>query len=139
MKTLSIYLTLTLVFVFSLEAKACNTPELQNQLLKAFQVGSRPIDWQSVKRNTLEANKSFPILVQPTYRLSSSVVTYKGTRYSLNDVNICPHSSGLSVTKEGLGTVYISRTNPGLSNAYVSVQEKNTRIRVILRPKRFVN
>ena len=139
MKKIFLLITLILMTVASIEGKACNTPDLQNQLLKAFQVSSRPIDWQSVKRNTLEANKSFPILVQPTYRLSSSVVTYKGTRYSLNDVTICPHSSGLSVTKEGLGTVYISRTNTSLSNAYVSIQEKNTRIRVILRPKRFVN
>lgn len=139
MRNLPIYTTLTLVIFFSFRVGACNTPELQSQLLEAFQVSSRPLDWQSVKRNTLEANKAFPILVQPSYRLSTSIVIYKGARYTLNDVMICPHTSGLSVTKEGLGTVYISRTNSALSNAYVSVQEKNTRIRVILRPARFVN
>lgn len=140
MRKLSKYMIFMLICASSVEALgACNTPELLEDLLSAFQINSRPLDWQSVRPNSLEANKAFPVVVEPTYRLSTSTVIFRGEKHSLKNISVCPHRTGLELTKEGLGTVYVSRKNSDLASAFVSIQEKNTRIRVLLRPKRFVN
>lgn len=135
-----------ILFTLSSFAQAdCNTDEARRALVKTFQINGTPIDWQSVKKNTIEksislANRAVRIIVYATNRINTSKIIYKRNTYDLKDTNVCfeKESQELSIQHKDYGTLYIKRKGTSPSNSYIRLQKGKGGFKVYLRTKGFV-
>ncbi len=133
----------TLLSFFTISSFAqeiCNTDGAYQVLIETFQINDNPIDWQSVKKNTLRRNRAFPIVVFATNRISTSRIEYKRSSHSLENTRVCynPEKNELSISHSRYGTLYIQRSGANLNSSLIGLRKNGRGPTIYLRPKDLV-
>lgn len=144
-------LTLSLIaisFAFSGQALAAcekSDSKAEARLIQMFQLNGRPTDWVSVKQRTnlddteikIQKNRSFPIEVFASRRISSSRIVFKRENYDLSDAKICTKKKSILIVHPR-GELLVRRKGNTLNDSVISLKENGGVFKLRLRPTKIL-
>ena len=116
-------------------------PKAEARLISAFQLNGRPTDWVSVKTRSNDddfairvfKNRSFPVTVFATNRLSSSRIQVKRDSYDLKGAKICFKKKRILIVHPK-GELLVARKGRALEDSVISLKENGGIFKLRLRP-----
>lgn len=133
----------SLVFTASAQANTdgfteCNSSRLELTLVQTFQIHGQSANWISVRKNSFQPDRVFPIQVFAKNNLAASSILFSGTTYNLNNVDICYDGSRIYLLHPK-GTLSVYRKGQSESDSVVRLSQKNGILKFYLRPQTVVN
>lgn len=138
MKNLMIIFSVLLGMSTASVAGACDSKNIEPQLVRMFSVKGKIQKWISVRRDTYGADKAFPITVYATNRISTSKIQFRNNVYNLKDATFCRTDNWSVIIYHPEGTLNVKRYYGEMGDAIIHMDQVGGAFKFKLRPSAVV-